>query len=569
MSDVDKEELEAAAESLASSEANVNAVEIEAASPTRTEPVPPPHTEHTAKNTCADELIEAVWLTMAPDPNELSGYPIFLGTKKADFLRNITMMNKWVKYRAAEQSLELGKIPESQYMPIKHDYEEYRKKHFEHLDDKQFNEFFDSLIQFSQDTMEDWQFRSETNYEREYTNRTKFADGLIEADCQPRFPKAGGKFSFAQRMERSSSRSSSDPLCYDTLVRDSLVQLRIARTTLLELGDLISEINREITGYVRRLNGNSLTLARVAMYRVFWKHLMSKITSCSVKGISDWRELGSIIKFNNLNEIFVKFIQEVSRSGAQFTLYCTEDKCGWQDTQTIDPSILKNFDPSLLDRRQAAAIANIRNGVKTYSKEEILKLQKLNIKKLIPEDRIYFDNQRQYIRVMAPTVNEAFASYDVFMQMMEPRIDKLREDYIDDEQYLTQLNSLLDTYRSMEFIHWVGELHIITDSGEEEIFRRSDDPVEFVNGIIPILNKQENTQLSTDLIKFVLSNAAKMVTTVVGVPNYICPKCAESSGKHVGVKGITPVDPFTCFFILSRLAMAKRQVQMNIEEEVL
>lgn len=527
--------------------------------------------EHTKHNTTCKCSVpnETPKMKDVDDLSTKDAIPVFLGTHKKDVFRYVELLALLDTLRSTQEEIKNKNKPPSALAGPTEDYQNFVAEHFSDMEPGEVDRIIGRFMDFQRRYADHSVIRNEMTETRNWESRTEFADGLVQRDVQPLLPNINTKgLSMAEQMERLSSHTADDPLAFDILIRDSYLQIRVQRSDVLELGQLVGDMYKEVKGYTRELNGNSLSLARVAMYRVFWNFVVNKITRCSVKGITDFRELAQIINFQDLNEIFASYIEEATNTGVPFLLTCVKDNCGWEALTSLDPSILKNHDKQKLTPKQAAALGNIRNGVATarYSKEDIEKLKADS--PAIEGGDIYFDNNRQFIRIGKATIAEALTAYDVFMEKMEPRIADLRNEHIDNGQYMLALQNLLNSYRVMEYIHWVKEFHILpgeNSEGEKRVFTREEDPAQFFESIINIMNRPQNIDLSRNLIMHVNRHGAEYSTTIIGVPNFVCPKCKENSGEEDS-KGVTPIDPFMTFFILVRLSLLRRQYELVTAE---
>lgn len=522
--------------------------------------------KQTAENTTMKESLDQVHPKVVErnpaDPNaEMAALTILLGTSKAQFEPTMRLVLAWSRYRAAEAE---GKVSKAELTRLKNQYEELRKEQHPDKGDDELETMMGHFLSFHRNFVELAYFRNPTMMTRPWENQSMVADNHKEFDIVARYPGAkNAATALRDRMQRASQRKSRTPNGYDVLLRDSFIQLRLEPSDMLELGRMIDQINKEIHGYVRSFNGNSLTLIRASIYRVVWEHLSEKITQHSVTDIDEPRDLARLIKLSDLRALFVEMMKNVSDQGIPIQLYCNQSKCDWSEFVKADPETMLWHDKSCMTDNQAAALGNLKNFSAHYTAAEVLALQ--DEYQFVENNSVMCMDDTQRIDFEQCTLSEYFIAFDVLMDYIGPAIRELRTTVIDDKEYEAKHSVLIDTIRGLEYMHWCSKLTILPDEGSDDepmVFTRREDPIEFFHGILPIINEDDDA--TTKVIRWCVEHGPEMSATVVGMANSVCPKCGKETHGGVTSHGITPLDPFMSFFILTRQAIQDRAIRRAI-----
>ncbi|AGB07217.1 hypothetical protein [Vibrio phage VP4B] len=484
-----------------------------------------------------------------------------LGTTKAEFEPMMRLVLSWSRYKAAVHE---GEAPKAEIARLRGNYEQLRDDMFPNMPEEELETKMGHFLSFHRNYVELAYFRNTDLLNRPWENESEFADGKFEHDVVKRYPGAkNAATSISESMKRASQRKSRTPNGYDVLLRDSFIQIRLEPSDLLELGAVADRINKEIHGYVQTINGNSLTLIRASIYRVFWEYLCEKISQHSVTDVDEPRDLARLIKLSDLRVLFTELLGEVMANGIPMTVHCNQSGCDWVDVLKADPYTMLWHDKSMLTSEQAAALGNLKNFAERYSSEEVLALQSQY--QFVEETHIMFSDDTQRIDFEQPTISEYFLAFDVFMEYIGPSIREIRSETLDDKDFESKLSNLVDTVRGLEYLHWCSKLTVYPDEGSDEepqVFLRSDNPIEFFNGLIGVIDPDDD--VTSKVIRWCVAHGPEMSCSVVGMSNATCPKCGkETHGGHTA-HGITPIDPFMSFFVLTRQAIAERAVTRAI-----
>lgn len=520
--------------------------------------------EHTAENTTMSAPGELkLGVEHKPEHPEDIALSIILGTRKETFEPTMRLVMLWSRYRVAADE---GKVSKAEVKRLKLAYEEERDIQHPDKTNEELETMMGHFLSFNRNFVELGYFRNKAIKERNWENTSEIADGVFESDIVPRYPGAKNEaMAIRNRMVRSSQRRSRTPNGYDVLLRDSFIQVRIEPSDLLELGQMIDRINKEISGYVRSFNGNSLTLIRAAIYRVFWEYISEKIVNHSVSDVDEPAGLSRLIKLSDLRALFTAVLKHVQEQGVDLQVYCNQDGCDWYTFIKVDADLMLLHEKSLLKPEQAAALGNLKNFAKKYTSEEVIALQKQY--EFVEDDTTSFLEDTHIVKFEQPSIAEYFIAYDVFMEYIGPAIRELRTANITDETFNSKLTVLIDTVRGLEYLHWASELTIKPEPGTDDtevVFTREEDPIEFFNGLIEVINPSD--EATSKVIRWAVEHGPAMSSTVVGMANAICPKCGKDThGGHMS-HGITPIDPFMSFFIQTRQAIQTRAINRAIIE---
>lgn len=509
-----------------------------------------PRTEHTAKHTTMLQRVEPADEVVG-DGTDLGHNTIdfFLGTQKSTIMELGELIEKWVDYMTDNRSFEMNKVEASVLQASKMNYEEYVKENYPSKTVEEIDLFCRRYFGFTQTLIEFHNVASSSNRNPDLTNMNQKATGEVIGDIRAIMPgvKNKDKFSVSDLMRRDSRRVNDEPDAFDVVLRNSFISLKIKRPDVLQLGRLVTDIASTVKGYVREVNGNSLTLSRAAGYKAIYKYLMNNTTFCSLKGTNDFMELAEDIMLSDFPTLLVSLTNAASYKGVDLRIHCLNNTCGWSAVKRVDLSKTIKFDNKQLSTDQAAVLGNLFNGIKKYSREDIAKVTKNSNYGV--ETKIYFNNNSQYVVIKPPTLAVYFGCFDFFLEMINPEIQNLRNNIIDNDDYQFAYQTLLGSIAGCEYIHWISELHIIPSNPEDDeiVYDRNENELEFNKGIAEIL--KENNELTKDLIRFVHNKAPLMTNTVVGISHYACPNCKQSSGKDIpNSRGVTPFDAYMHFF---------------------
>ncbi len=541
---------------------NLNLEKDTAETPLNTQP-PKGKEEHTAKNTTVRNYVKPVTEIAGEGDPEAPFIPIFLGTGRKQYEKNGKLIELWLEFVSSTSERKENQEP-SRIAAAKNNFDEYVKEHYADKTDEEIAEFCNQYFTFTNSFVNPPIFKSKAVRNEQLTNQTQRNQTDVVSDIYGIPPADNRKLELKDLMRRDARRKSGEPENFDVTLKNSFIHLRTKRPDIFQLGRLVQQINKDLKGYARRVNGNSLTLARGVTYRNVFKFMMDLTISCSVKDTDDFNELANNILLKDFDVAACELMAASTPGGVNVQLYCHQDGCQWSGFKLVDPAKMVKCDNSKLTPAQAAAIGNISNYIRKYSREEITELQKQHDFGI--DDKIYFDNGQQYLLIKQPTLATYFQTYDQFVNKINPAIQELRARVIDDKQYENEYQTLISSIGGCEYMQWVDELHILPDVNSEEperIHARSTNPYQFNEGLMDILN--DNPDLAKELMRRVYNVSPLMSHTQVGIDNHACPACGKGSGEaHPNNRGITPIDPFMAFFTHTQLMIQKRAMELGL-----
>lgn len=535
--------------------------------------------QHTAKNTPMQDYTAplAQAIREATEEDRSRGYlSIFLGNTKKDIEHANDLLGLWMAWRTSDSFLKEGEISQSQAETRKQEYFEFLEQHYPNKTHEEMNEYCSKLFSFIQDLQDGIKVRSKVIRGDGLTNaHLRGYDGetpVILADIHAKKPgRNTAKFTLAEAMRRTALSASKDDYHFEVLLRNSFTNLTFRRPNALEIGSLIQDISREVKGYVRTLNNNSITLAYVAGVRVVWNFLANRIVDSSLKDSNDFKELASTIRLTDAGPLMMALVRSLYTHGVNLELHCLQQNCGWSGMDVVDADKLV-IDRKYLDTPEESAVyGNIANGVMRYSREDVEKLIK-NTSFGLDKDttRIYSSNSRFYFELAAPTLQQAFDTFDYFVSRINPKIQELRANTVSEKEFDEGLAVLMASVTSSEYVHWISSYVALPPEGVDEepyVVKRSEHPAdEFNQGLMDILD--DDPKIGQQLVNYVMNKTPFMSKTFIGVAHYNCPKCRTNTAEVDQINmGYTPIDPFMAFFTLAQLMIIQTASQMSSATE--
>jgi hypothetical protein len=530
--------------------------------------------KHNAANTTMTTMVppaSPLLAELSVAEREAGGYlTVFLGNSKKDVLEAQQLIGKWFTFNSFVSMAQEGRVNQSTMNKANADWEQYVAETYPGRTPKEIADHAADLYAYMSEIQDEIKVRSHVCNEAGITNLSDRGGNYVTGDIVGKKPARSTKgFSAAEVMRRSALRSNGDKLIFDVLLRDSFVSLSFTRPNRLEMGDLLNDIRRTIVGYVREINNNSAVLARIASIRVIWNFLATRITSCSVSDISDFRQLANVITLNDMEQFVVALIESLNTKGVNLNLRCLAPSCKWDAFHLVEPSKLVQIRPSLRVPEELAIYANLINGHAKYTIEETLAMSRAATYGL-ETNRVYNDDKTMCFLIAPPVLTEAFNTFDYFIGRVNPQLFDIRQKVVDPDEYATQITMAHNELGSTEYIHWVtGYINLPTPGTDEEeiiILRKDTDDTEFNEGVMAVI--LDHPDMNRNLTRFILNKTPYMSRTFIGVQNYVCPVCSKQSGdlqdpEHFLDRklGYTPIDPIMSFFTLTQLAMLAQAVE--------
>lgn len=503
---------------------------------------------------------------------------IFLGNQRSVIEANNNLIQVWLVYRASNGMFKDGEIDAAQLQAAETNWKEYIAEHYPKNSIEEMENFCVDLYQFIDIFRDDIKLRSKMVREEDTSNVThrgmNGGDAILSSDVQGRSPGADTTgFSLAESMRRSSINATKDLYQFDILLRNSYAALTIKRPERLSMGSLVLAINNQVKGYVRQVNNPSPTLAYIAGIRCMWDYIARLTVASSVKDTQDFRQLANEITITDADQLAMGLVLATHTNGIQLDLRCLSSKCNWSMFGLADPTKLLQVRGTVTPE-QAAVHANVYNGRRKYSREEMKKLRDETTYGMEENAcRVYGNDGRRYFTIKAPTLTQAFETFDYFVSTINPRIQELRSNTLDPKVFESELTALLLSLTTAEYIHWISEYVVLPEpgtTGKPTVFTRpAVNNDEFNQGLMMIL--QDDPALGKELVKFVYNKTPFFTHTFTGVGHYECPKCATNSGEHDHHKlGYTPINAFMSFFTLTQLSLMSQVASANqVQQEAL
>lgn len=516
----------------------------------------------TAKNTPLKDFIPHetfVIKDLIEKAREEGFITVFLGSDKQTINRSDEIIGKWLAARSATIMLRDEEITPAQAQTRINDWDEMMEEHFPGVDETAINKMCSDLFMFMENLRDDVKMRSRVMVEDNITDMLDRGSNIKTPLIIGRKPTVATnkELTISAIMRRTAARSTNDFYNFDLNLSNSFVRLVIKRPTVLEMGSLIQDIMKEIKGYVRTLKTSSVVLAQVAGMKVIWRFIADRIIECSVKDTSDFEKLSKSILITDFDELCVGLLQSIYTRGVNMDLRCLHEGCNWADFKLTDPAKLIKLRHSTFSDEEFAVFGNVMNGVRSYSREELAKVvSKTNYG--LETNRVYNKEESYYFEISPPTLSHAFQTFDYFVSEVNPRIQELRVNVLDEEEFEQNLNVLLSSLNSSEFIHWIGGYCTVPEPGTDEkpvlITRTDENCTEFNAGLMDILN--DDQEIGRRLVNFIYNKSPAMSHTFCGVANFECPHCAEKSNTADKRNfGFTPVNAFMTFFTLAQLKL--------------
>jgi hypothetical protein len=548
-------------------------------------PAPTHHDVHTAQNTTMTKVLppeDEVLRDLTQEEQQDGGFlTVFLGNRKEDVVKAQSIIGRWLTYTGSKAMFDEERLPESVFRKAETDWLGYIEEKFPGKTSDQVATHAADLYAFMSEIQDELKIRTSILNEPNISN-TFDRGGVNTGDIVGKRPSASTQgFSNRENMRRRAARktgSGADKLAFDVLCRDSFATFSFSRTNHTEMGSLMNDIRRTITGYVQQIGNNSAVLARIASIRVIWNFIAKRINNTSVTDVADFNQLANVILLTDMDTIITALIESTNTKGINLNLRCFSGSCDWEAFKLVQASKLLRQRHHITTPADEAIYANLINGHAKYTMEETRAMSRASTYGL-ESNRVYNDEKSMYLECAPPTLAEAFAAFDFFIGEINPELAELRTKLVDPAEYQTQVTMVHNNLGSTEFIHWVQrqvDLPAENTDEVETVFARSEmDPNDFNGGILDVLRDQED--LNRNLVKFVLNKTPYMSRTFMGVRNYVCPKCRKNMGDLEDPEnlldrklGYTPIDPVMSFFTLTQWSILKQTaVQNKIRSEAL
>lgn len=529
--------------------------------------------EHTANNTTfADYVPPEPFITKLYTPEESKkvleqGYlTYFLGNTKKVIEEANEIIANWVEYTSAELDFMDGEIKESAFNAIKNKWNEFSAVKFPGMDETEILDYCRKLYAFNNELLDTVKVRSKVMREKGITNMND-RGGLTTGDVIGKKPRRNNAPDLVERMRIQSIGAQEEEYQFDILLRNSFVFLTIRRPSRLKLAELIREVHQTVKGYVRSTNNPTINLSYLAAVRALWNYITTLIINCSVKDITDFKQLEDIILINDVEALAVGLSKASMNKGHNVQLHCLERGCGWVGVGLADPAKLLQKRDNLITKEEAAIYANISNSRLKLTVQQVRELQRKSA--YIEDNRVYNEQRTYYLEIEPPSLRVGFEALDQVADSINPRIQKLRANSTQ-EEFEAQLQDLLINVSPMEYIHWVARAASPGETAEEDdiIERYGNNQASFNEGLMVVL--EDDSYLANRLANKVRLQSPFMSRTYCAVGYFECPECKKNSKEHdeIGL-GYTPINPLMNFFTLTQLKMINEMQTLTKSDEAL
>lgn len=524
--------------------------------------------KHTSENTTMKnrQVPKSCFIRELTEDEIAKGFiTVFLGNSKESRDHAAKLMSPYIQLLtmrryAVEDEMQYGNAAKKQQA----DWESFVEKEYPDMTLEEAEATAQNMVAFYTEFLDDIKMRSDAIRELGISNVSD-RGGLITPDISGRKPGFGGKnLKDSDIMRRRSIRAEDGKLMFDLELRNSFVKLVMNRPGKMEMGELINNIRSAIKGYVRRVNNNSVVLARVAAAKVIWEFISDRLTYSSVSDIGDFRQLASIIRWSDIDALTMGLLRAYTNKGVHMQLTCASPGCGWKGFELVDPELMLHHRDYHTTDEEAAIYANLFNHKVTYTAEETLALiKKANFG--LDTNKVYNEDKSIYLELASPSLADAFMTFDYYAGQIAPKLANLRTSIIDPEEYETQRNMLYTDLGATEYIHWISKFVAVAppNSDDRDVVLERDnakDQNDFNFGLMESI--QDSSYLNRVLTRDIINKVPFLSKTFVGLQNFDCPKCKanqeffeDPEGLKVRKLGYTPVDPIMAFFTHIQLLM--------------
>lgn len=523
---------------------------------------------HKANNTTMNRRVQpkSTFIRELTEDERAQGYiTVFLGNSKESRDHDAKLMSPYIQKLTMERYAE--EDPQRYALAAekqRQDWARFVEENHPDLSLEEAEEKAQRMVAFYTEFLDDVRSRSNAIRELGISNLSD-RGGLVSPDVSGRKPGNGGKgLKDSEVMRRRSLKAEDGRLMFDLELRNSFTKLVMARPSKMEMGQLINDIKSAIKGYVRQVNNNSVTLARIAAGRVIWNFIAERLTYSSVSDIGDYRQLASIIRWSDIDALSMGLLRAYTNKGVHMQLICSKPGCGWKDFQLVDPELMVHHRDMYTTDEEAAIYANLFNHKATYTSEETLALI-ANANFGLDSQQTYNEDKSIFLELASPSLADAFMTFDYYAGRISPMLSELRTSIIDPEEYETQRNMLYTDLGATEYIHWISKFVAVgspdTDEKDTVVDRsQAKDMNDFNAGLLETI--KDSPWLNRALTKDVINKVPFLSKTFVGLQNFDCPKCKANQGELEdpdGIKlrklGYTPIDPIMAFFTHIQLLM--------------
>lgn len=537
---------------------------------------------HTPGNTPMGNRVppESVVIRPLTDKEKEDGMiTIFLGNSKEVREHSNALMEPYIEMLTLRQMVERN----NDYLPAlrkkEEEWQSFAAEHYPSFSPEALEERAGKMVGFYSEFLDDLRVRSNAIREDGISNLSD-RGGLFSPDVSGRKPGRDVKnMKDSDIMRRRVINSEDGRLVFDVELRNSFVKLSFLRPSKMDMGNLVNDIRSAIKGYVRRVNNNSATLARIAAGRVIWDFIAKRITYASVSNIGDFRQLASVIRWADIDVLTTALLRAYTNKGVHMHLVCASPSCDWEGFELVDVERLVHHRDAHDTAEESAIYGNLFNHKVTYTIEETMDLIK-KAKFGVDTTRVANDDDSIYFELGSPSLANAFQTFDYFSSRVSGELQDLRTKVLDPEEYETQRNMIYTSLGATEYIHWIDKFVAVgtpnTDEPDTVLSRdNAKDQDDFNMGLVEAI--KDSTQFNSRLTSAIFNKTPYLSKTFCGIDNFVCPKCKakrEALEDPENIKerkfGYTPIDPIMSFFThVQLLLMAEATDGLNARVKAL
>jgi len=501
---------------------------------------------------------ETVVIRPLTDKEKEDGFmTIFLGNSKESRKHSNALMEPYIEMITLRQMVERN----NDYLPAlrkkEEEWQSFAAEHYPSIAPDALEERAGKMVAFYSEFLDDLRMRSGAIREDHISNLCD-RGGVITPDVSGRKPGRDVKnMKDSDIMRRRVINSEDGRLVFDIELRNSFVKLSILRPSKMDMGNLINDIRNAIKGYVRRVNNNSATLARIAAGRVIWDFIAKRITYSSVSNIGDFRQLSSVIRWTDIDVLTIGLLRAYTNKGVHMHLVCASPKCDWEGFELVDAERLAHHRDMHDTPEESAAYGNLFNHKVTYTIEETMALIK-GAKFGLESTRVSNDDDSIYFELGSPSLANAFQTFDYFSARVSGELQDLRTKVLDPEEFDTQRNMIYTSLGATEYIHWIDKFVAVGNTATDEpdtVLSRDNakDQDDFNLGLVEAI--KDSSQFNSRLTSAIFNKTPYLSKSFCGINNFVCPKCKkarEDLEDPENIKdrkfGYTPIDPIMSFF---------------------
>ena len=307
------------------------------------------------------------------------------------------------------------------------------------------------------------------------------------------------------------------------------------------------------------------TMHDAVFYNTMVDFVVENVTSTSVK-LENKRDILKYILISDIQTLISGIINAMYPEGYTVTRSCknnfalNEDgktKCDFKTTGMIKPSLLtfknnKNITPDMI-------VHMAKRGKDSVSIEEVVHYQNTLNFVNAPKDVEFKDENydtKYKLTLAIPNIEDYQYMLNIWVNDLEADLERLLEDgdnYAKKSEKATKvLNANYLTY-FLSYIKDIEETHLISEEFLSTVDVVSEIKFHTIKGMLELMSPINS--IIGEIEKAIKDYINSSSVAIVGLPNYICPKCHELQSAKTGrdYDNIIPLDMMKLFFVLSQI----------------